>query len=450
MAGKRPKLREYITKANFSSAAISSRLPKLLHWSKILGKFVSVQLVVQAIGFASGILLVRYLSKEDYALFTIANTIMGTMNLLADSGISSGLTSIGGRVWSDPHRFGQLIRTALGLRRTFAAIVVVIGIPITFWLLLKNGASPWLTAEICLAIVVSLYFQLSNGILTVIPRLLLQTNRIQKIDLTSAILRLLLICLAWLLLLNISTALWAATAAFGCQWWLLCRWTRTSIVAHAPADPAMRREIMAVVHTQIPNSLFYCLQGQIGIWLLSIFGKAGNVAAFGALGRLAVVLGIISTVLGTLIAPRYARCHNTQKLKRLFWMITGGCIGLAGTIQFVCFLFTDQCLWLLGPKYANYHREFLLMVAVQGVGLISATMWTLNHAKSFLRFSWLYIPLTILSQLAVIPFVDMKTIQGVLILSGAPAVVLIFHQILLFQIGLRRLEKMAVTALEEK
>ena len=426
------------------------RWAKAKTWALRLAGFASVQLMVQAIGFASGILLVRSLSQEDYALFTIANTIMGTMNLLADSGISSGLTSIGGRVWNDPHRFGQLIHTALGLRRTLASFVVVMGIPITVWLLLKNGASPWLAAEICLAILASLYFQLSNGILTVIPRLLLQTNRLQQIDFTSAVIRLLLICLAWLLLLNTSTALWAATAAFGCQWWLLRRWTRSSINVHAPANPEMRREIMTVVHTQIPNSLFYCLQGQIGIWLLSIFGKVGNVAAIGALGRLAVVLGIISTVMGSLIAPRFSRCHDIHKLKRLFWIITGGCIGLAGGIQLVCFLFTDQCLWILGPKYANYHREFLLMVAVQGIGLISSTMWTLNHAKSFLQYSWLYIPLTIFSQMAVIPLVDLKTIQGVLILSGAPAVVLIFHQILLFKIGLRDLDRKANVALDKK
>jgi len=375
---------------------------------------------------------------------------MGTMSLLADSGISSGLSAIGGKVWNDPYRFGQLVSTALNLRRFFAAIVVSIGIPIAGWLLIKNGAAPWIAVGLGIALLVGLYFQLSNSILTVIPRLLLQTNRLQQIDFIAAIIRLLLLFLAWLFLLNVSSAVWAGTVVFGIQWWLLRHWTKSSITQNAPADPEMRGQILKIVHTQIPNSLFYCLQGQIAIWLLSIFGKAGNVAAVGALGRLAVILGIISTVMGTIIAPRFSRCHNPHELRKLFWTINLGCLGLAILIEILCFCFTNECLWILGPKYANFHLEFLLMIGIQGLGLISATMWTLNHAKAFLRYSWLYIPLTILSQAAVLPFVDLKTIQGVLILSGAPAVVAIFHQTFLFQIGLQDMTRLEKSRPEQK
>jgi hypothetical protein len=60
------------------------------------------------VGFASGILLIRGLEQTEYAYFTIANTMQGTINVLADMGVSIGLMSIGGRVWQDRHRFGQL------------------------------------------------------------------------------------------------------------------------------------------------------------------------------------------------------------------------------------------------------------------------------------------------------------------------------------------------------
>ena len=68
-------------------------------------------MLVQLIGFAAGILLVRRLDQHEYALFTIANTMQGTINVLADIGISIGLVSIGGRVWQDRHRFGELVGT---------------------------------------------------------------------------------------------------------------------------------------------------------------------------------------------------------------------------------------------------------------------------------------------------------------------------------------------------
>ena len=90
-----------------------------------VGHFASIQVLVQLIGFAAGILLVRRLDQHEYALFTIANTMQGTINVLADIGISIGLVSIGGRVWQDGRRFGELVSTGLKLRRELGATAVL-------------------------------------------------------------------------------------------------------------------------------------------------------------------------------------------------------------------------------------------------------------------------------------------------------------------------------------
>ncbi|HLW36311.1 MAG TPA: hypothetical protein VKS98_11695, partial [Chthoniobacterales bacterium] len=76
-----------------------------------IGNYALVQAVVQILAFTAGILLVRWLPQREYAYFTIANAMQATLNLLADIGISVGLISIGGRVWHDRHRFGELIKT---------------------------------------------------------------------------------------------------------------------------------------------------------------------------------------------------------------------------------------------------------------------------------------------------------------------------------------------------
>src|SRR4029450_13967658 len=89
------------------------------------GHFASIQMLVQSSGFAAGILLVRRLDQHEYALFTIANTIQGTINVLADIGISIGLISIGGRVWEDRNRFGELVSTGLKLRRKLGVAAVL-------------------------------------------------------------------------------------------------------------------------------------------------------------------------------------------------------------------------------------------------------------------------------------------------------------------------------------
>src|ERR1041385_6122040 len=106
--------------------------------ARIVGNFAIVQGLVQIIGFCSGILIVRTLDQRDYAWFTIANTMQGTINVLADIGISIGLISIGGRVWQDRHRFGELVITGLKLRRRLGAASVLIVTPVLYLMLVKS------------------------------------------------------------------------------------------------------------------------------------------------------------------------------------------------------------------------------------------------------------------------------------------------------------------------
>ena len=85
--------------AGVTDVAQSPYLQQLIRRGRIVGSFVTVQVIVQLVGFLSGILLIRTLEQREYAFFTIANTMQGTLNLLADVGVSVGLVSIGGRGW---------------------------------------------------------------------------------------------------------------------------------------------------------------------------------------------------------------------------------------------------------------------------------------------------------------------------------------------------------------
>jgi hypothetical protein len=104
-------------------------------WVPLLAKFAFVQALVQAIGFAAGPLIVRNLPKREYAFYNIGNTMLAAILVLADSGISSALTAIGGRVWQDSRRLGSLLNTALQLRRQLAVFTVAAVVPVLIWLL---------------------------------------------------------------------------------------------------------------------------------------------------------------------------------------------------------------------------------------------------------------------------------------------------------------------------
>src|ERR1044071_4278477 len=112
-------------------------------WTVAIAEFGAVQIIVQALLAVSGLLIVRSVSKEQYALFTIANSMQATCNILADVGIGVGLRSIGGRICDDRCRFGQLLNTAFDLRRMFAVAAFAVSLPVAAWMLRRNGGS-WL------------------------------------------------------------------------------------------------------------------------------------------------------------------------------------------------------------------------------------------------------------------------------------------------------------------
>ena len=116
--------------------------------------------------------------------------MQGTLNVLADIGISIGMVSIGGRVWQDGRRFGELVSTGLRLRRSLGAISILVITPLLYFMLAKNGASLPYNLLLIGAVLTGLFAQLSLGVLEVVPRLRSDVRPIQTSDLSGPVSRL--------------------------------------------------------------------------------------------------------------------------------------------------------------------------------------------------------------------------------------------------------------------
>jgi O-antigen/teichoic acid export membrane protein len=412
---------------------------RALHRARVVSNFAFVQGVVQVIGFFSGILLIRHLDQREYAYFTIANTMQGTLNVLADIGISIGLVSIGGRVWQDRHRFGQLVNTALGLRRKLGLVSVIVVVPILYYLLVKNGAATTYTALLVVAVLIGLVVQLSIGVLSVVPRLRSDVSRIQAIDLTGAVARFLALAALMYLFLNGAVALAIGSATLVLQYWMLRRYVAGVIDVAAPENPEDRAAMVGFIRSQAANAVFFCVQGQITVFLISIFGrKVSSIAEVGALGRLAMIFAVLSHLLANVFAPAFARCQDRTRLRWQYAAILSAVAAFSLAIVGAAYFFPQQFLFVLGNKYAHLGRELLLMVGGAVITAIASTLWSLNAAKAWIAGSWLYIPLTLGTQLALIPFTDFSSVPGVLtfnLISAIPS--LLLNVILSFR-GFRR------------
>ncbi|MGH9537913.1 MAG: hypothetical protein ACRD3H_08310, partial [Terriglobales bacterium] len=276
-------------------------------WLPVLVKFTSVQAIVQAMGFAAGILIVRGLPKREYAFYTIGNTMLATILMLADSGISSALTAIGGRVWQDGRRLGSLLTTAMQLRRQLAILTVAVVVPVLVWLLVQNGANALVTAGLVIAVLAGSGLELITRVYAVALRLRSEVRQIQNQALVAAFVKLAAVGIALFIFFNAIVAIATVVLGYAVQFWMLRRWVSREIDTSAPGDPALRSEIIAILRRQGPHSIYYCLQGQITVWLISVFGNSENVANVGALGRLVAAFALLSSVMIEVVLPAFAR-----------------------------------------------------------------------------------------------------------------------------------------------
>jgi hypothetical protein len=203
--------------------------------------------------------------------------------------------------------------------------------------------------------------------------------------------------------------------------------------------------MFGIVKHQAPNAVFYCLQGQLTVWLISIFGNTQNIAEIGALGRLGVIFTVISAVMTSIVLPGFARCQSAALLRRRYLQIVGSfCLLGAGLITVAAF-FPNLLLWILGGKYAHLHNEVLLMMTMAAASALVAAMWSLNATKAWIQYSWLNIPGVIFSQAVLLLLVNISTVNGVLefaILSLLPTFLL--NAILSFR-GFRELSNATQT-----
>lgn len=398
-------------------------------WIVLLTRFISGEIVVQGIGFVIGIFLFHQFSKADAAFYNLANCMLGMMVLLSDNGIGAGIYAIGGKVWKDRTRFGELIATAFHLRRRLTLVTVAVVTPLTWYLLQHNGCPFWQTVEITGVVIVGTYFQILTSIWGEIPKLHLQAIRLQKLNIGIAILRLGLIGGAFLAKLTTLTALLANLIGSIVQARILRSWMPPLADPHAPVNECDKRVIVSLIKRQLPSSVYYCIYGQISVFLISLTGNVSNLADVAALSALARIFGVIGSVMSTIIYPRFAQIQEATKLWRRYLQIIGLFLFMGLIMCLFAEFFPRQLLWILGDKYGHLEKEVLLMVVGSVLGVMSGNLWSLNSARGWIVTPWLYIPSSIATQAILIYLLPVSTVEGVLwmgLLGNTPGLVINF------------------------
>ncbi len=394
------------------------RYGRLFEWGKLISITGTAQVTVQAIGLFSGILIIRLLPTAEYALYTLANTMLGTMTILTDGGIALGVMSQGGKVWQNKNKLGSVVATGLDLRKKFAIVSLLIATPVLFYLLFHHGASWIMSALIVLSLIPAFFTTLSGTLLEIPLKLRQDIAPLQKIQVGASIARLLL------LTLTIFIFPWAyiAVLAFGLpQVWANYKLRKTAARyadSHSKPDPVVRKEILGLVKKVLPGSIYFCLSGQVTIWLISVFGSTSALAQVGALGRLSMMLGIFSVLFSTLITPRYARLPGEKNLLFIRYLqVQAGVIGLSIVIVGLVYVFPTQILWILGKDYAHLTNEITLNIIGSCLTLICGIAFNIAASRGWALNPLITIPISVITIIVGVLVIDISTIKGILQLN---------------------------------
>ena len=406
---------------NIASLTIAAQLNKqrrLIEWVRLLAGYSLVQAVAQLFGFLAGIIVVRTLPKEDYAWFLIVNTIGPVINLLSDNGITNSLSAIGGKFWEDDVRMGSLVKTAMILRGRLVLISFAVVTPLLVWLLWRNHASAAIIACLVSVTLLGVVLQLNTGVLSVVVTLRQQVGRMQALAFASVLPRLALIALfgglGWL---NAPLAVAAATVALAVQFWLLGRWVRPQISTNAPPDAEFRKDILGIVKKQAPQVIYFCVQGQIGLLLISIFGNVHRVADVGALGRIGMIFSILIATTSALIVPRFARCQNPLRLRSHYAIIILGFAGIVLLGSIFASLVPGPLLWLLGTQYGQLGDLVWLAVLAAGTSALAGLVYSLNVNKGWITPAVIVIPAEIVTQILLCLSFNLSSVRGILMIG---------------------------------
>ncbi len=337
------------------------------------------------------------------------------LTVLCDAGIGSGVMSVGGRCWQDRDRLGGVLASGMRLRLRLASVGVVIAFPALYFLLQRQGASVGLSLLLCASVVPVFLATLTGQLREVIIKLHQKLVFLQTVQLSSALIRLLLL----LAILNLYPQSWLAVLVAGLSQWVasyLCFIGSSKLINyHGREDPEADKELRGYVKKTLPGAFYYAFSGQVSVWVISIFGSIEAVAKVGVVGRIAMICSILNSIFSILVLPRFACMPaDGRRLLRAFIISLSAVLGLGLLILLVLSVFPGLVVFLVGSTYGGMQKEIFWGVIAAVLAMAGGIAYGLGAVRGIIMKPQYSIGIAFLSNVFLIAVSDLGTASGVL------------------------------------
>ena len=385
----------------------------------ILLSFTTGQGALQAIQIVSGFVLVRYMDVHEYGVAAFLLAMQAAASVLSDVGLRHGVIATLGADSGNRAALGNLVRAAF-YQRTFNVALVSVGVIAAFWVFHSRQGLPLPLALTLAATIIltthfnswNMYFSLPwilshNMTAYYRPQIIFQAARLILIFvfIASGTLGVLTLAVANLLAL-LGNGIWYRH--------------KSKPLMELPAKPSVAdiKRLRRYIFPLAPAEIFWAVQDQIPVFLLTITGGTTNLAHVFALGRLGVVFQFFGAATTTLAMPWLARTSHEELAKR-YAVVFGSAAALAGAVVLGSVIIPDVYLWILGDQYRHLYTELRLAIGGASALFLYGILYHINNIRMWM-WGWSgisYVVIVLGIQVACILLLDMSDTKNVLLMS---------------------------------
>ena len=395
---------------------------------------MSTQVITQVIALAVGLIVVRLLPVEQYAVYALFGALVGAAAVASDLGSSGSYLTLVSRSREQEERL-KLSKQTAQLRSGLSLISVPIFSGIFLWVTPQIG---WQSSATVIFLAIVVLLQAS----AVLNRARLASDNklgvINRADPFAALARLLLLGGALTIVgysgVLFPIAVWALSAA------ILAAWLRRNVAPIENWPPALPSRAMSnIMLPLLPGHLYFILAGLLPVLSLGSLGATVDIAGFWALGRLAAVFAVFTPMLNLIVHPYVSRGHDERFAQRSSSII-GIVVVLVVLLVASGWLYPKLWLLALGDTYAHLDAYVWMALLVPGIGLLSAVLYTMAVSSGETGRQYLTVPAGVAAQIIVLwmsPIIDIESaFHFAFITAGAQILV----QFLLYLRSLRLIE----------
>jgi len=359
-------------------------------WTKLLVTFLTGQSLVQGLNLVTGFLLLRWMSVESYAQYTVATAFQGTISMLADLGVSGSIVALVGTRFHERETVGAYVRTARAYRGRLFFVMATVTV-FAFPLVTQNQAWPVYEKLLLVLGVLAQIFFSAWGMYSAPLLMHRRLSDVYRAGIFPAAARLIASGLIHLLdgltgwAITMVTA--ASTALGG---WMTRRAAQGLLVEPKRADSELAQEMTRHLSVLWPGMIYYALQAQITPILLSIGGQSAPVAEVGALGRLSQVYLLFSGFQGVVIIPMIAATPFERLRVKYFSAVTSFVV-MTLLFPAIAIIWPSPFIWLLGPNYSGLGSLIGWSLLSSSIASIGGLIYSLNAARRWMYKSMPYI-----------------------------------------------------------